>query len=391
MNKKVYDDEIVIPVLIFNRNFEMKQFAILFVLAVNVSPAFSQITISEDEVSGFSAPGMIITTSTASSGLVNIGIPGGGNTWNFSSFESDSVSASTTIDPAGTPFINDFAGANICQHYSVNIQDSVVNSWNYSRIGSGSLEFLGYGSFISANGIEYKIMEKHIPPQLSFAFPVSTGSSWSSSDSLVTKTEIGGIKFTGSSKVETVNNVDAYGTLVFPGGNSEDALRISQENIRTIVLSPGRKPTRFKSINYIFITKSGGSFHVSTTDTLTTEGNVACYNIHWTKLENATATGDDKILPPETFLAQNQPNPFTVQTMIEYRVTKSGPVRLIVYDHTGKKICTLVEANQAPGTYQLMWNGGRNDRGKKVSAGLYIYRLESQGGSVSKKMIRHYL
>ena len=159
MNKKVYDDEIVIPVLIFNRNFEMKQFAILFVLAVNVSPAFSQITISEDEVSGFSAPGMIITTSTASSGLVNIGIPGGGNTWNFSSFESDSVSASTTIDPAGTPFINDFAGANICQHSSVNIQDSVVNSWNYSRIGSGSLEFLGYGSFISANGIAYTIME----------------------------------------------------------------------------------------------------------------------------------------------------------------------------------------------------------------------------------------
>lgn len=367
----------------------MKQFAILFLLAVNVSPAYSQITISEEEVSGFLATGKIITTSMTSSGLVNIGIPGGGNTWNFSSFEADSTSASATINPAGTPFINDFAGANICQHYSVTIQDSVAKYWNYSRLGLGRLEFLGYGSLISANGIDYKILAKHIPPQLSFAFPLSSGSSWSSSDSLITTTEIEGIKFTGRSKIKTVNNVDAYGTLVFPGGNSEDALRISQENIRTMVLSPGRKPTRFKSINYTFIAKSGKSFHVSTTDTLTTEGNVACYNIHWSKSENTTATGDDKILPPEVLLAQNQPNPFNVQTMIEYRVKKSGPVRLIVYDHTGKKICTLVEANQSTGTYQLMWNGEGNDWGKKVSAGLYIYRLESQGGSVSKKMIRH--
>lgn len=389
MEQKVYDVEIDIPALNFNRNFEMKQLAILFILAVNVYPAFSQITISEEEVSGFSAPRMNITSKTASSGLVNVGIPGGGNTWDFSSFESDSTSASTMIDPAGTPYINDFAGANICQHYSVTIQDSVAKSWNYSRIGSGRLEFLGYGSLISANGIDYKILAKHIPPQLSFAFPVSSGSSWSSSDSLITTTEIGGTQFTSSSKVETVNNVDAYGTLIFPGGNIEGALRIHQENIRIMVLSPGRKPTRFKSINYIFITKSGESFNVSTTDTITTEGNVACYNIHWTKLDNATATGDDNILSPEVLLAQNQPNPFTLQTMIEYRVTKFGPVRLIVYDHAGKKICTLVEGNQSPGVYQLMWGGSRNDRGEKVSAGLYIYRLESQDGSVSRKMILH--
>ena len=366
----------------------MKKFVIVFVFAVYVPPAFSQITISEKEATGFSAPGMINTTSTASSGLVNIGIPGGGNTWNFSSFESDSTSVSTTIDPAGTPFITDFESANLCQHYSVNVQDSIVNSWNYSRVGSGRLEFLGYGSLVSANGIEYKIMAKHIPPQLSFTFPVSIGSSWSSSDSLVTTTEIGVIQFTGGSKVKTINKVDAYGTLILPGGNSEDALRISQENIRTIVLSPGRKPIRIKSMNYTFIAKSGKSFYISTTDTLTNEGNVACDNIHWTKSERVTATGDEEILPPEVLLAQNQPNPFNVQTMIEYRVTKAGPVRLIVYDHAGKKICTMLEANQSPGAYQLIWNG-RNDRGKKASAGLYIYRLESQNGSVSKKMILH--
>lgn len=368
----------------------MKQFAILFTLAVNVSSAFSQIAITEEEVSGFSATGMITTTSTASSGLVNIGIPGGGNTWNFSSFESDSTSASTTIDPAGTPYIKDFAGANICQHYSVNIKDSITNSWNYSRIVSGRLEFLGYGSLISAKGREYKILTKYNPPQLSFAFPISSGSSWSSSNSLITTTEIGGIQFSGSSKVETVNNVNAYGTLIFPGGKSENALRIRQENIRTMVLSPGRNPTRFKSINYTFITKSGDSFYVSTTDTITTEGFVACNTIRWTKSKNYSANGDDQNISSEVLLAQNQPNPFNVQTMIEYRVTKSGPVRLIVCDHTGKNICTLVQANQYPGTYQLIWNG-ENDRGEKVSAGLYIYRLESQDGSVSKKMIRHNL
>ena len=56
----------------------------------------------------------------------------------------------------------------------------------------------------------------------------------------------------------------------------------------------------------------------------------------------------------------------------------------------GRLVKTLVDnqwtvAGQTTG-YSVNWNG-RDDRGQKVSAGLYIYRLQSGSMSTSNKMI----
>ena len=94
---------------------------------------------------------------------------------------------------------------------------------------------------------------------------------------------------------------------------------------------------------------------------------------------------------PTSFkLSQNYPNPFNPSTMIEYNVEHSGLVSLKVYDIMGRLVRTLIDgefksAGNADG-YRSQWNGV-DDKGQQVSAGLYIYRLESGSMAISNKMI----
>ncbi|HBZ86813.1 MAG TPA: hypothetical protein DEO67_06735, partial [Candidatus Edwardsbacteria bacterium] len=88
-------------------------------------------------------------------------------------------------------------------------------------------------------------------------------------------------------------------------------------------------------------------------------------------------------------LAQNAPNPFGHSgTSISYQVggTGSCPVSLKIYNITGQLVKTLVSENKTPGRYNATWNG-RSDKGQKVSAGIYIYRLQAGEKTLTKKMV----
>ena len=99
---------------------------------------------------------------------------------------------------------------------------------------------------------------------------------------------------------------------------------------------------------------------------------------------------DAPAIPTSFKLAQNYPNPFNPVTTIEYNVANSGFVTLEVYDVMGRLVKTLVDnqwtvAGQTSG-YSVNWNGV-DDRGQRVSAGLYIYRLQSGSMTTTNKMI----
>ena len=99
---------------------------------------------------------------------------------------------------------------------------------------------------------------------------------------------------------------------------------------------------------------------------------------------------DAPAIPTSFKLAQNYPNPFNPVTTIEYNVANSSFVTLEVYDVMGRLVKTLVDnqwtvAGQTSG-YSVNWNGV-DDRGQRVSAGLYIYRLQSGSMTTTNKMI----
>jgi hypothetical protein len=103
----------------------------------------------------------------------------------------------------------------------------------------------------------------------------------------------------------------------------------------------------------------------------------------------------DPIRPPSpagldglepTFSLSNQPNPFNAATMIAYRTASDGPVRLEVYDILGRRMATLVDAWQSAGEYQVMWNA-TDLHGVPAGSGMYFYRLQSDDGLLTRKMI----
>lgn len=95
----------------------------------------------------------------------------------------------------------------------------------------------------------------------------------------------------------------------------------------------------------------------------------------------------------KTELYSNYPNPFYNSantrgngTTISYSLKNKSKVSLNIYNILGQKIKTLVNSEQKSGNHKIVWNGKDNNN-RKVSSGIYFYRLENEGKSLTKKML----
>ena len=85
------------------------------------------------------------------------------------------------------------------------------------------------------------------------------------------------------------------------------------------------------------------------------------------------------IPPKEYLLFQNYPNPFNPSTTIRYSIpavetehsSSLQNVTLKVYDILGREVATLVNEEQQPGNYEVIFNANR------LASGTYFYRLSS--------------
>jgi len=81
---------------------------------------------------------------------------------------------------------------------------------------------------------------------------------------------------------------------------------------------------------------------------------------------------------PNTFkLSQNYPNPFNPETTIQYQLPKTTQVKLTIYSLLGHTVATLVDKKQQAGFYSVDWDG-KDDLGRIVASGVYLYRLETK-------------
>ena len=84
--------------------------------------------------------------------------------------------------------------------------------------------------------------------------------------------------------------------------------------------------------------------------------------------------------PAAFALEQNYPNPFNPSTTISYSVQEAGAVSISVYNLMGQKVATLVDETKEAGQYNVRWNAAG------AASGMYYYRLEAGGQSITRKM-----
>ena len=89
---------------------------------------------------------------------------------------------------------------------------------------------------------------------------------------------------------------------------------------------------------------------------------------------------------PGLALAQNSPNPFNPSTEIRFTLAQSGRVNLRVFDAAGRLVRTLVDGDLPADTHAVNWDG-RADDGGRAAAGVYLYRLETPEGVLSRSMV----
>jgi len=101
---------------------------------------------------------------------------------------------------------------------------------------------------------------------------------------------------------------------------------------------------------------------------------------------NITSLDEQTALPEITELAQNFPNPFNSNTVIEYSLKSQSEVHLSIYNILGKRVTELVNQAQQPGNYSVIWNG-LDTSGKEVAGGVYFYCLNTGDNTINKRMI----
>ena len=326
---------------------------------------FAQITITSADVSNYFAVGNSTTIHSADIISFDIGTVGVNNNWNFSGLQSTETFNMLNVDPATTPYANQFAGANIATYSQENYQGNPAEVWSYLNL-NGTLSNMGQ-AITSSSFPGDLITSINNPASIEIELPMTYNTTWS--QSYTNTFYYNGIQLSQTNFSINVI-VDAWGTMTMPGGTSYEALRIRETFIANGV------PT----VEYIFLAKNGTNVTVEAADANPPTSGVI--NATWCDWNLSSTSDVDQIsgLPQNFNLTQNYPNPFNPSTKIEYSIPDVSFVQLKVYDILGNEVATVVNQEQSAGSYRADFSGAG------LSSGMYIAKLQAGNYTRSIKM-----
>jgi hypothetical protein len=123
-------------------------------------------------------------------------------------------------------------------------------------------------------------------------------------------------------------------------------------------------------------------WHVASNNNSENIGGFSGYSDIWSFTSSGTTAvaGNDN-LPTSFNLSQNYPNPFNPTSTIQYDIPKTSLVNISVFDMLGRQIKVLVNEQKTPGHYETVFDA------KELASGIYIYRINTESFTQSKKMI----
>jgi len=92
-------------------------------------------------------------------------------------------------------------------------------------------------------------------------------------------------------------------------------------------------------------------------------------------------TGNENNAPESFLLYQNYPNPFNAKSKIKYQISRTGFVKIQVFDMLGRMIESLVNERKNPGQYELIFDAA------DLPSGTYFYKMEAGDNIQPRKMI----
>jgi hypothetical protein len=115
----------------------------------------------------------------------------------------------------------------------------------------------------------------------------------------------------------------------------------------------------------------------------TTDGSSINLYIDYT---SESAIDSTEFIPISTTLLDNYPNPFNAITNISFELAIDTWVEVEIINLLGQRVKRIAEGTYSPGRHSVVWDG-TDERGKEVTTGVYFYRMKSDVGIVSKKML----
>ena len=97
-------------------------------------------------------------------------------------------------------------------------------------------------------------------------------------------------------------------------------------------------------------------------------------------------TGESPVATSPAVLRQNYPNPFNPSTTIAFELAEEQPVSLRIYDIKGRLVRILMEGEVTGGGPHLVTWQGKDQSGRSVAAGTYLYRMEAGEFTELRKM-----
>ena len=90
--------------------------------------------------------------------------------------------------------------------------------------------------------------------------------------------------------------------------------------------------------------------------------------------------------PGKFSLFQNYPNPFNQSTEIEFTLPQTSKIKLDKFNINGQLIRNLINSTLNTGTHKVEWDG-KDNHGKNVTSGIYLYRLTADEFVKTKNMV----
>jgi len=326
---------------------------------------FAQITITSTDVSNFFTVGNTTTIHSTDITSFDIGTVGVNNNWDFSGLQSTETFNMLSVNPASTPHIGEFPGANIATYSQEDYQGNPAEVWSYLNL-NGNLGNMGQ-AITSSSFPGDLITLVNNPASIEIQLPMTYNTSWS--QSYTNTFYYNGVQLS-QTNISISVVVDAWGTMTMPGGSSYEALRIRETSVAGGVTT----------VHYSFLAKNGANVTVEAEDTNPPTSGVI--NATWYDWNLSSSTDVEQIsgLPQNFELTQNYPNPFNPSTKIEYSIPEESFVQLKVYDILGNEVATLVNEEQPAGSYRTDFSGA------DLSSGMYIAKLQAGNYSKTIKM-----